>query len=156
MYDARMSPILHGSSVIRCFKQVIRIRNGMIFDFYTGLPHTYSNVSFSSSFSSPLSPSSSPKVKFFPAINSDSYDCPLYVCCVYTCTCVVAPLSLQMATNSQECYASQQFLIVDMLFHACLPKNKTLWLAKCPRCQRKMITGHTQGKQQCSLSSFSA
>ena len=36
-----MSPALNGSSAIRRFKHsdVIEIRNGIIFDFYTGLPH---------------------------------------------------------------------------------------------------------------------
>ena len=36
-----MSPALNGSSVIRCFEYrgAIRICDGIIFDFYTGLPH---------------------------------------------------------------------------------------------------------------------
>ena len=140
-----ISPSLNGSSVIWHFKHddAIKIRHRITrISIATYLLSSHF-ILFTQS-------------EYFSAINSDSYDCPLYVCCACTCTCVVAPLSLQMATNSQECYASQQFLIVDMLFHACFPENKTLWLAKCPRCQRKMITGHTQGKQQCSLTSFSA
>ena len=38
-----MSPGLNGSSVIRRFKHgnAIEIRNGITFDFYTGLPHMY-------------------------------------------------------------------------------------------------------------------
>ena len=41
--EARMSPALNGSSAIRCFKHsnAIEIRNGITFDFYTGLPHIY-------------------------------------------------------------------------------------------------------------------
>ena len=38
-----MSPTLNGSSAIRHFKHsdVIEIRDGIIFDFYTGLPHIH-------------------------------------------------------------------------------------------------------------------
>ena len=41
IYEARMSPTLNGSSAIRCFKHsdAIKIRDGITFDFYTGLPH---------------------------------------------------------------------------------------------------------------------
>ena len=40
-YEACMSPALNGSSAIRRFKHsdVLEIRNGIIFDFYMGLPH---------------------------------------------------------------------------------------------------------------------
>ena len=36
-----MSPTLNGSSAIRCFKRsdAIKIRDGITFDFYTGLSH---------------------------------------------------------------------------------------------------------------------
>ena len=42
----RMSPALNRSSAIQHFKgnNVIKIRNGITFDFYTGLPHTYSTT----------------------------------------------------------------------------------------------------------------
>ena len=38
-----MSPALNGSSAIRRFEgsDVIEIRDGITFDFYTGLPHVY-------------------------------------------------------------------------------------------------------------------
>ena len=38
-----MSPALDGNSVIRHFKRsdVVEIRDGITFDFYTGLPHMY-------------------------------------------------------------------------------------------------------------------
>ena len=41
IYEVRMSPALNGSSTIRRFKHsnAIEIREGIIFDFYTGLPH---------------------------------------------------------------------------------------------------------------------
>ena len=41
IYEARMSPALNGSSAIRCFERsdAIEIRDGITFDFYTGLPH---------------------------------------------------------------------------------------------------------------------
>ena len=37
-YEARMSPTLNGSSAIWCFEgsDVIEIRDGITFDFYTG------------------------------------------------------------------------------------------------------------------------
>ena len=40
-----MSPVLNGSSAIRHFEgsDAIEIRNGITFDFYTGLPHTSRN-----------------------------------------------------------------------------------------------------------------
>ena len=40
-YEARMSPALNGSSAIRRFERsdAIDIRDGITFDFYTGLPH---------------------------------------------------------------------------------------------------------------------
>ena len=43
MYTARLSPALNGSSEIRCFERsdVIEIHNGIIFDFYVGLPHVH-------------------------------------------------------------------------------------------------------------------
>ena len=39
IYEARMSSVLNGSSVIRHFKHgnTIEIRNGITFDLYTGL-----------------------------------------------------------------------------------------------------------------------
>ena len=41
VYEVRMSPALNGSSAIRRFKHsdAIEIRDGITFDFYTGLPH---------------------------------------------------------------------------------------------------------------------
>ena len=41
IYEAHMSPTLNGSSAIRRFERsyAIEIRNGITFDFYTGLPH---------------------------------------------------------------------------------------------------------------------
>ena len=41
IYEARMSPALNGSSVIRRFEgnDAIEICDGITFDFYTGLPH---------------------------------------------------------------------------------------------------------------------
>ena len=41
IYGARMSPTLNGSSAIKRFKHsdVIKICDGITFDFYTGLPH---------------------------------------------------------------------------------------------------------------------
>ena len=43
IYEAHMSPTLNGSSAVRHFKHrnAIEIRNGITFDFYTGLPHIY-------------------------------------------------------------------------------------------------------------------
>ena len=42
-YIARMSPTLSGSSALQRVKlgDVIEIRNGIIFDFYSGLPHMH-------------------------------------------------------------------------------------------------------------------
>ena len=34
-----MSPTLNGSSALECFKHAIEICNGIMFDFYPGLPH---------------------------------------------------------------------------------------------------------------------
>ena len=41
IYEERMNPALNRSSAIRHFKHsdVIEIRDGIIFDFYMGLPH---------------------------------------------------------------------------------------------------------------------
>ena len=41
IYIVRLSPALNGSSEIRRFERsdAIKIRNGIIFDFYMGLPH---------------------------------------------------------------------------------------------------------------------
>ena len=41
VFEAHMSPTLHGSSAIWCFKgsDGIEIRDRITFDFYTGLPH---------------------------------------------------------------------------------------------------------------------
>ena len=41
-----MSPALNKSSVMWCFEHsgAIEIRNGIIFNFYTGLPHIWSFV----------------------------------------------------------------------------------------------------------------
>ena len=41
-----MSPTLNGSSAIRRFEgsDEIKIRDGITFDFYTGLPHMYSHI----------------------------------------------------------------------------------------------------------------
>ena len=43
IYEVRMSPTLNGSSVIQHFEcsNVIEIRDGITFDFHTGLPHMY-------------------------------------------------------------------------------------------------------------------
>ena len=43
-----MSPALNGRSAIRCFEgsDVIEIRNGISFDFYTGLPHVVENEQY--------------------------------------------------------------------------------------------------------------
>ena len=42
-----MSPALNRSSAIRCFElsDAIKIRDGIIFDFYTGLPHANKGTS---------------------------------------------------------------------------------------------------------------
>ena len=41
IYEARMSPVLNGSSAIRRFEgnDAIEIRDGITFNLYTGLPH---------------------------------------------------------------------------------------------------------------------
>ena len=41
IYEARTSPALNGSSAVRRFEDndAIEIRDGITFDFYTGLPH---------------------------------------------------------------------------------------------------------------------
>ena len=41
VYIVRMSPTLSGSSALQCVKlsDVLEIRNGIIFNFYLGLPH---------------------------------------------------------------------------------------------------------------------
>ena len=41
IYEAHMSPTLNESSVIRLFKHsnVIKVCDGITFDFYTGMPH---------------------------------------------------------------------------------------------------------------------
>ena len=46
IYEARMSSALNGSSAIQRFEgsNAIEIRNGITFDFYTGLPHVNFNV----------------------------------------------------------------------------------------------------------------
>ena len=46
IYAARMSPALSGSSAIRHFEgsDAIEIRDGMTFDFYTGLPHIHTYI----------------------------------------------------------------------------------------------------------------
>ena len=38
-----MSPALNGSSALECFvsSNAIEIHNGIMFDFYAGLPHTH-------------------------------------------------------------------------------------------------------------------
>ena len=43
IYTERMSPALNKSSALECFEcsNVIKIRNGIVFDFYLGLPHMY-------------------------------------------------------------------------------------------------------------------
>ena len=43
IYIAHMSPTLNGSSALQRIKlsDTLEIRNGIIFDFYTGLPHIY-------------------------------------------------------------------------------------------------------------------
>ena len=40
-----MSPALNGSSTLERFERsnVSKIRNGIMFDFYPGLPHTYNH-----------------------------------------------------------------------------------------------------------------
>ena len=42
-YIARMSPALNGSSTLQRFERgnTVKIRNGIMFDFYPGLPHIY-------------------------------------------------------------------------------------------------------------------
>ena len=46
IHTACMSPALKGSSALECFEggNVIEIRNGIMFDFYTGLPHIVFNI----------------------------------------------------------------------------------------------------------------
>ena len=41
VYTAHMSPALNGSSALQHFERsnAIEIRNGIMFDFYPGLPH---------------------------------------------------------------------------------------------------------------------
>ena len=41
IYESCMNPALNGSSAIRRFEgnDVIKLRDGITFDFYTGLPH---------------------------------------------------------------------------------------------------------------------
>ena len=48
IYEARMSPALNGNSAIWRFKHsnAIKIRDGITFDFYTGLPHILLSVWF--------------------------------------------------------------------------------------------------------------
>ena len=43
VYPAHMNPALNGSSVLECFEHgnVMEICNGIMFDFYPGLPHIY-------------------------------------------------------------------------------------------------------------------
>ena len=43
IYIARMSPTLSGSSALQRVKlgDALKIRNGILFDFYLGLPHMY-------------------------------------------------------------------------------------------------------------------
>ena len=43
VYTARMSPAFSGSSALQRVKlsDMLEIRNGIIFDFYSGLPHIY-------------------------------------------------------------------------------------------------------------------
>ena len=47
VHTERMSPTLNGSSALEHFKHgnAIKIRNGIMFDFYPGLPHMYITVS---------------------------------------------------------------------------------------------------------------
>ena len=46
VYIAHMSPILSGSSVLQHVKlsDALEIRNSIIFDFYSGLPHIYTHT----------------------------------------------------------------------------------------------------------------
>ena len=48
IYEVHMSPTFNGSSALRHFEHgdVIEIRDGITFDFYTGLPHMYMAVVF--------------------------------------------------------------------------------------------------------------
>ena len=41
VYTEHMSPALNGSSALECFERsnAIEMRNGIMFDFYPGLPH---------------------------------------------------------------------------------------------------------------------
>ena len=45
LYVARMSPAIKGSSVLHCFEcsNTVEIHNGIMFDFYPGLPHMISS-----------------------------------------------------------------------------------------------------------------
>ena len=46
IYKEHMSPVLNGSSAIRHFKgsDAVKIRDGITFNFYMGLPHVQSVV----------------------------------------------------------------------------------------------------------------
>ena len=46
IYTARMSPAFNGSYALERFERskAIEIRNGIMFDFYPGLPHIYNNL----------------------------------------------------------------------------------------------------------------
>ena len=50
VYTARMSPALNGSSALQRFERsnAIEIRNGIMFDFYPGLPHMLLHIMYCS------------------------------------------------------------------------------------------------------------
>ena len=47
-----MSPTLNGSSVLQCFEHgnTVKIHNGIMFDFYPGLPHMMFRIVYTKSF----------------------------------------------------------------------------------------------------------
>ena len=48
IYTAHMSPTLNGSFALECFERgnAIKIRNGMMFNFYPGLPHMHNYMQY--------------------------------------------------------------------------------------------------------------
>ena len=48
-FAARMSPTVNGSFALQCFKRgkAVKLHNGIMFNFYLGLPHIFLCVHFS-------------------------------------------------------------------------------------------------------------
>ena len=60
VYTVRMSPALNISSALQLFERsnAIEIRNGIMFDFYPGLPHMHHSASYTCSLFYPVRHSS--------------------------------------------------------------------------------------------------